>query len=246
MDFAGRLDAVLAELLPDLRGRITPVDPEASGIRLAELGSQPAAARAIDAFAGQFPGGDRRAVGSLLVQWYAATTWPALAAGIVVLGRLPYADRCLVRLDHRATPVGLMVDGAGKAVEVESGLERLALEHGRDFFDAVAAATCVSPRVPWSNAVNILGWTLQALARQWTTPALVRARAFLERRRLDDGNINPLWVRQQVPWDDGGRPDRRTCCLRYRLDGIDYCSDCPLTTRKDRRRRILTAAAAGT
>lgn len=226
--FADRLDEILSRHWPELRGRVVSAKPGRTVLPM-EAGPR-ALQNAIEAFGQRYPGGDRRAVASLFTQWYLATSWPALVTGLLLTGRAPPADASAIRLESCGTPGGLVIRGEGRVVDMPTGLERLVQAHAAPLMEAAARYGAVSPRVPWSNAINVLGWTLEHLPGVADAASLDDARGFFIRRYLSDGSPNPLWVRQPPNWQRGGRPSRRTCCLRYSLSGVDYCGDCPVPT----------------
>lgn len=225
--FVERLDAVLARHWPDLRGRIVVETGGRRRLAMARLAEPPVLAHALESYGRRYPGGDHRAIGSLFVQWYFATTWPGLVTALLTHGRVPPPQSSSLRLDACGTPAGLEVRGEGEPASPQAGLERLVRDHAAALVTGVAAAARMSPRVPWSDAVNVLGWTLEQLDGFVAQPWLNDARAFFV-RRLADGTHNPLYRRDAAPGSRGGRPPRRTCCLRYRLHGVSYCGDCPL------------------
>jgi len=172
------------------------------------------------------PDADDKALASLWTQWYAATTWPALVAGAVLLGSGPRLADTVILLDNDARPAGLRIASV-TPVGVEDFLESLTREQARPLM-AAAAATGVSPRVPWSNAINVLGWMLDQLRCVTSEARLAHGFAVLDRPVWPDGTTNPL----AAPGGSAtGRPARRVCCLRYRLQGFDYCGDCPIPIR---------------
>ena len=221
--YAAALAAELDGHWPGLAARVSAADGDGRTLEPDDLGRPEALADCLARFARAHPDTDERALASLWIQWYAATTWPALAAGAVVLGVGPPPDQAAIVLDEEARPVGVRV----RAVEpVEPGmfLEALARRQAGPLM-AAAAATGLSPRVPWSNAINVLGWMLDHLRAVAGEARLAPAFDVLARPRWGDGTPNPLAGGGAC---GGGRPARRVCCLRYRLQGFDYCGDCPI------------------
>lgn len=224
--FADHLDGILSRHWPELRGRVVPAQPEHATL---PMDTEPEALQdAVTVFGRRYPDGDQRAVASLFTQWYLATSWPALVIALLLMGRAPLAKTSAIRLDSCGTPNGLTVRGEGQVVDIQTGLEWLVRTHAAPLMRGMAGYAHMSPRVPWSNAINVLGWTLEQLPAIVAAPTLAEARALFTRRYLSDGSPNPMWVRQASDWRREGRPPRRTCCLRYRLAGVNFCSDCPI------------------
>lgn len=242
--FVDRLRAILSRLEPRLAGRVAAKGAGATVLATNRLADQPVLAERLTVFGYRYPGGDRRAVASLFVQWYAATAWPALVTGVVVLGRVPVPAGTAVRLDGDGTPDGVVVRGRIEATGVTEGLETLVRGHAAAMVAEAARWSRLSPRVPWSNLSNLLGWTLEQLEGYAADDALEEARGFFRRRRFGDGAANPFWL----PVAAGGpaRPARRTCCLRYRLDGVPYCGDCPVPESRRLEPGVSTGGGAGT
>ncbi len=224
--FVDQLRAILSRWEPGLDGRVAAAGGGATLVALPRLAVRHEIEERLTVFGRRYPGGDPRAVASLFVQWYAATAWPALVTGVVMLERVPSAAATAVRLDESGTPDGVVVRGRIETPGVSEGLETLVREHAAAMVAEVSRLSRLSPRVPWSNLSNVLGWTLERLDGCATGQALAEARGFFHRRRFEDGAANPLWV----PAATQGpiRPARRTCCLRYRLHGVPYCNDCPV------------------
>ncbi|HSH41764.1 MAG TPA: siderophore-iron reductase FhuF [Arenicellales bacterium] len=228
--FVARLDALLDRHAPELRGRISTADDD--GLDLPRLAEPAVAERALAGFRRRYPCGEPRAVASLFVQWYAATAWPSLVVALIVLNRLPSPATTALRLDELGTPVGVIVKDHVASTTVAAGLEELIRGHAAALVANAAGAARLSPRVPWSNVSNVLGWTLEQLQSRAPDYRLDEARALLARRRFDDGAPNPLWIAEPGAWRAKGRPPRRTCCLRYRLDAVPYCGDCPVPEKR--------------
>jgi ferric iron reductase protein FhuF len=72
----------------------------------------------------------------------------------------------------------------------------------------------------------VLAWTVNELRALVDERTLVPARSLLASRYWTDGTLNPLFL----PARGAGR-SRRVCCLGYRLDGLDYCLDCPISCK---------------
>lgn len=232
-DLATRLDCVMQRCWPELRGRVIGDNGGCRCVLLRQIVEPRPLSGALATFAKRYPGGDRRALASLFLQWYLATSWPPLVTGLLMLGRVPAPESSAIRLDESGTPAGLTIQGAGAETGTQPGLEILVRDHAAALITGILATTVrMSPRVLWSNVLNVLGWTLERLEGVADAGRLHEAHAFLSSSRLPDGSGNPLWIRQPREWRREGRPPRRTCCLRFRLAGVDYCSDCPVPSRR--------------
>lgn len=228
---ASRVSELLAPHWPFYRDRLriptgTPAEmtldrlarPEEMAVRLAD-------------FARTRPGQDIRGMASLWIQWYLVTAWPPLVAAVLLLDRRPDLDpaRTLLVLDDEHKPEAI-------AIEAEAGVGNdpaallAALVHGQaaPLIDSMSRAAGMAPRVGWSNAANVLGWFLVEAAAIADAEALVPGWRLLQERRRPDGTRNPLCIADFGNRSPDGRPGRRVCCLRYRLDCHPYCSDCPV------------------
>lgn len=97
---------------------------------------------------------------------------------------------------------------------------------------ALARLTGASPRVFTSNAGNVFEFITGVVADHPDAPpgAGEPARRLMDRRRQPDGSTNPLYqpVRYHIDAEGNRHRIRRLCCIRYRADNLDYCSNCPL------------------
>lgn len=223
--YVAALEQMLGAHWAGLAHRVMPDATDARVIARGDLDRAQTLADCLDRFARAHPDTDLKALASLWTQWYAATTWPALAAGAVLLGVGPRLDEdeAGIVLDDDARPVGVRIGGVA-VVETAEFLETLARRQAQPVM-AAAAATGLSPRVPWSNAINVLGWMLDQLRAFADERRLESAFGVLARPYWSDGTPNPLAAGGDCAT---GRPARRVCCLRYRLQDFDYCGDCPI------------------
>lgn len=118
------------------------------------------------------------------------------------------------------------------AATLDDMLAAMTQRHLAPVFAALSALTRASPRVLWSHAAEFVQYVGMNLLAH---PALdARRRDTLARwLRTDtdaDGRPHPYRAAYlDRPQADGGeRRVRRVCCLKYRLDGDDYCGTCPL------------------
>lgn len=185
---------------------------------------------------------DRRALASQWSKWYLVRLVPPVVAAALVLGRrLPLAfDEVEVVLDAQGIPEAFKLPGEGAAFAAppQDPFQRFAHlleDHLQPFIQTLAGEARLSPRVLWSNAGNYFEWFIGEMAKlPPLAPLLGHGRELLATERRPDGTRNPLY--QPVRYVEvacAQRPDglwrqRRTCCIRYRLDTLGHCDNCPL------------------
>jgi ferric iron reductase protein FhuF len=191
--------------------------------------------RVLDAYAGQYPGADRRAVASFWSQWYFARLLPPVMAASLLLGRrfpIGLADVAVIRAPEGHPIAFRMADDGTPEDEPDAfrRFDRLLAGHIEPFIAAWAAHTRVAPRLYWNNAAVYLDWILGEIAAHPLAvggPAAEAGRLLSDRER-PDGTPNPLFEPIQTVEEDGeARRWRRLCCLRYRLPEIAECGTCP-------------------
>lgn len=189
-------------------------------------------------FGTRYGSGDRRAVASLWSKWHlSAVVAHGLAANLLMGRDLPLRlDDLHLELSPEGQTTGLVLRHAGRPLtELAPGCRFATLLDGHlaPLIEALATATGASPRVFWSNAGNYFEHFAGALAEHPLAKpeATDPARQLLERRTLADGRRNPLYrpVRY-VEADEPGSPRRirRLCCIRYLIDELSVCGNCPL------------------
>jgi ferric iron reductase protein FhuF len=229
-----RLDALLGERWPFFGGRIAATAGAYEALPLPAPGDAEggaALAARFERYCQAQPGGDLRGLGSLWVQWYAVSVWPPLIAAALLWREGPCLDGApALLLDASACPVGLQIAPEAARGEPTELLEKLARHQAGPLCAAVARGTRMAPRVPWSNVANVFSWMLGELGAIADGATLAPGYALLASPRFSDGAANPLFLGTGANAATG-RPERRVCCLRYRLDGFGYCSDCPVTLR---------------
>jgi ferric iron reductase protein FhuF len=212
------------------------------GVLLSDLLEAAALVAQLERFAAaRYPGGDLRGVASQWSKWqFNATLVPALLANLLLDRELPLAPARL-RLSFNAegrTGRLLLADGGTPLADFSPGRRFAPLidVQLRPVVEALAQVSGASPRVFWSNAGNAFENIIRQIARHPAArpDADEPARQLLERRHLTDGRRNPLYRPiHYVAQTNGGRPRRvrRLCCIRYLIDGLGYCGNCPLEGR---------------
>ncbi|MDI5920659.1 siderophore-iron reductase FhuF [Halomonas sp. LR5S13] len=199
-------------------------------------------------FGAQYPQGDRRAVASLWSKWhFSSLCGHGLAANLLLERDLPLGlDELHLQQSPEGQTTGLVLHHAGRPLAELDSHSRFATlldGHLTPLVEALAAASGASPKVFWSNAGNYFEYFASALADHPMAAADVAepALALLASRNLPDGRRNPLHrpVRYVEGDDDAPRRVRRLCCIRYLIDELGVCGNCPLTCR-DRTRAAET------
>lgn len=201
-------------------------------------------------FGAQYGHGDRRAVASLWSKWhFSALAAHGLAANLLLERDLPLGlDDLHLEQSPEGQTTGMVLCHAGNPLAEFAPYPRFATlldDHLTPLIEALASASGASPRVFWSNAGNYLEHFAGALAdHPMASPGVAEpARALMESRTLPDGRRNPLYrpVRY-LEADTPGSPRRvrRLCCIRYLIDELGYCGNCPLACQ-----RAAKAKAAG-
>ncbi len=201
-------------------------------------------------FGTRYGNGDRRAVASLWSKWHLSVVAAhGLAANLLLGHDLPLGlDDLHLELSPEGQTTGLVLRHAGRPLTELAPVSRFATlldGHLTQLIEALATATGASSRVFWSNAGNYFEYFAGALAEHplASPEAIDPARQLLERQTLPDGRRNPLYrpVRY-VEADEPGSPRRirRLCCLRYLIDELGVCGNCPLTCRRGPRAAGVT------
>ncbi|SEM06603.1 siderophore-iron reductase FhuF [Halomonas daqiaonensis] len=203
----------------------------------------------LERFGAQYGHGDRRAVASLWSKWhFSALAAHGLAANLLLARDLPLGlDELHLQQSPEGQTIGYSLRHAGRPLAKLDDLSRFAtlLEgHLEPLIEALAAASGASPKVFWSNAGNYLEYFAGALKdHPLASPGIAEpARELMASRTLPGGGRNPLYrpVRY-VEGDIAGNPRRvrRLCCIRYLIDELGVCGNCPLACR-DRARSLET------
>lgn len=188
-------------------------------------------------FGEQYPDSDRRGLASVWSKHYFIKLIPpVVAASLILEHRLPLRlEQLQVMLDEQGMPLGFKLPGPGQrwAPAPRDAFQRfdeLIEGHLRPFIDTVATLTRLSPKVLWSNAGNYFEWLLGVLATAIPHADLSQGHELLNASTLQDGRRNSLYqpVRYiKVAGHAALKRQRRVCCVRYRVNGLAYCENCP-------------------
>jgi ferric iron reductase protein FhuF len=186
-------------------------------------------------FAEVHAGGDRRAIVSMWTQWHFGSLIIPTTAAMLLLGR----D---LRVDLER--ISLAVDDTGKTAAIvlpneethgipvsEGCFSRVFQNHVEPLIRHFAAQFKVSPRLLWNNASNIFEWSLDQAEAIGTiqSEALNEGRSLLCSRLGSNGQPNPMYgLVRHIQQGDTTIRQRKVCCLRYLLPGVECCgSICP-------------------
>ncbi len=186
---------------------------------------------ALEGYAANFPGADRRAIVSMWASWYLGVFIPPAMASCLVLSKRPALG--LADIGLHLAPAGhvgavhfrdLVAEPAPD--DVLARIEPL-IDHLSVFTSAVAAFG-PSAKLIWGSAASYAEWTASAVATGTGPADLVDC--LLKTRLLPSGRANPFFDRLRTVEEDGvAVRRRRVCCLRYQLPGVPGCgSACPL------------------
>lgn len=186
-----------------------------------------------------YPNSDPRGLVSIWSKHYFIKLIPPVVAASLILNqRLPlHLDQVQLILSDDVLPAAFKLPDAGQRwmPSPDDAFERfdeLLDHHLRPFIEALARHVRLSPKVLWSNAGNYFEWLLGVLATAMPHADLTHGHQLLNAPLLPGGRRNPLYqpVRYlKVEGQDEPKRQRRVCCIRYRVNGLDYCGNCPLS-----------------
>lgn len=190
-------------------------------------------------FGTAYPGSDPRGLASIWSKYYFIKLIPPVVAASLILDqRLPLSlDHLQLILDEGGLPAAFKLAHSGQRwtptpADAFERFDDLLEQHLRPFIDALARHVRLSPKVLWSNAGNYFEWLLGVLENAMPHADVSHGHHLLDARHLPDGRRNPLYqpVRYiKVEGQDELKRQRRVCCIRYRVNGLDYCANCPLS-----------------
>ncbi|KVG65865.1 siderophore-iron reductase FhuF [Burkholderia pseudomultivorans] len=235
--FAAHLDVVWLGM---------PDDARAPGRVVVPVGALPDHRDAVlDAMVRHYGGDPARHARALVSQWskyYFGRAAPAGVVAALTLGRpLDMApERTFVALDD-GMPAALYFAPDALGAPCDEPARRYAglVAHLGAVIDLLAAMGCVTPRVLWSNAGNLLDFLLDSCRALPCAADPVRDADWLFGTSCVAGEPNPLRmpVRNAVPRSPllpTPFRARRVCCLRYEIPGeTQLCGSCPLLLTMD-------------
>ncbi|PWC12054.1 hydroxamate siderophore iron reductase FhuF [Brenneria roseae subsp. americana] len=170
---------------------------------------------------------------SLWAQWYVGLLVPPLM--LVLLKHAAALDcscpQVYVAFHHTGRPEAFYL-----AAQVSSGiglsprerLEMLLHQHLIPVINALDSFGALNAKLVWNNTGYLMHWFLGELSACTPQPVLTGLQNDLFfSPALLDGRDNPLY-RTVIP--RGGVIQRRSCCQRYRIPGVDKCLDCTLNS----------------
>ena len=217
---------------------VLPDDPR-EGVPIRTFLTGPYLDDVLTRFGAAYPDSDPRGLASIWSKYYFIKLIPPVVAASLILDhRLPLQlDRLQLILDESGLPAAFKLPHSGQrwAPAPVNSFERfdgLLNHHLSPFIEALARHARLSPKVLWSNAGNYFEWLLGVLANAMPHADLSHGRQLLNARHLPDGRRNPLYqpvLYLKVDGQSELKRQRQVCCIRYRVDGLDYCSNCPLS-----------------
>jgi ferric iron reductase protein FhuF len=190
-------------------------------------------------FGTAYPGSDPRGLASIWSKYYFIKLIPPVVAASLILDQqLPlHLDQVQLILNDDGLPAAFKLPHSGQRwtptpADAFERFDDLLEQHLRPFIDALARHVRLSPKVLWSNAGNYFEWLLGVLATATPRADLTHGHQLLNAQLLPNERRNPLYqpVRYiKVDGQDEPKRQRRVCCIRYRVNGLDYCGNCPLS-----------------
>ncbi|WP_405280833.1 siderophore-iron reductase FhuF [Cobetia sp. Ld8] len=197
---------------------------------------------------------------ALLSQWskYLLSSMVSLplAANLLLDHQLPLELRHLsLRLGEHGVVTQLILDdaagqGTSLPAEIESADEATRLQarfqgylaHLEAVIERLVPHTALGPKVFWSNAAHYFVYIVGMLEEQGWVAQAAPARQLMATRILADGRRNPLYQPVSDVMDRHGErhTPRKVCCVRYRIECLGYCSNCPLSIERATARRAQT------
>lgn len=195
-------------------------------------------------FRPQFATSDPRGLASIWANQYFMRLFPPVISAALLLD---------LRMSLRIEQISIVVDAEGlpqafklpgqcePLPPVQNPFERFAHlldDNLQPFIQALCAHTGVSAKVLWSNAGNYFeAWLGQLNKRSQQPQLLLDGERLLSAPQRPDGSRNPLYAPIRyvdIEHADGQvRPwrQRRLCCIRFVLPGVELCPNCPRLKR---------------
>lgn len=189
-------------------------------------------------FGTAYPDSDPRGLASIWSKHYFIKLIPPVVAASLILDhRLPlHLDHLQLILDDNGLPAAFKLPDPGQhwtpaPVDAFARFDDVVEHHLRPFIDTFARHVRLSPKVLWSNAGNYFEWLLGVLANAMPQADVSHGHQLLNAHYLPDGRRNPLHQPVRYLKVDGQaalKRQRRVCCIRYRVNGLELCDNCPV------------------
>lgn len=191
-------------------------------------------------FRPQFATADQRGLASIWANQYFMRLFPpVISAALLLNQRMPLRlEQLAIIVDGEGLPLVFKLPGPCEPLPApQNPFERFAHlldDNLQPFIQALCAHTGVSAKVLWSNAGNYFeAWLGQLQKRSDQPQLLLDGQRLLSAAQRPDGSRNPLYAPIRyidIEHADGQvRPwrQRRLCCIRYVLPGVELCPNCP-------------------
>lgn len=212
-------------------------------VRAADFLDGPALDEALEQYSWGHGGRLTPALVSSWSQSYLAVVSLPVAALSLRLGRpLPVAPADVrIAMNETGLPAAIHLDAvdAGRALPpcpAVALMQPMLDDHLAPMIERFSRRSGLSPRLFWGNAAHYIEWLVKSLVPEagLSDEASAGARACIAEEALADGRRNPLCgaIRYAEGEGENGAAcrRRRTCCLRYGVEGVKDCGSlCPLT-----------------
>lgn len=191
-------------------------------------------------FRPQFATADQRGLASIWANQYFMRLFPpVISAALLLDQRMPLRiEQLAIIVDGEGLPLAFKLPGPCEPLPPpHNPFERFAHlldDNLQPFIQALCAHTGVSAKVLWSNAGNYFeAWLGQLQKRSEQPELLLDGQRLLSAAQGPDGSRNPLYAPIRyidIEHADGQvRPwrQRRLCCIRFVLPGVELCPNCP-------------------
>ena len=191
-------------------------------------------------FRPHFAAADQRGLASIWANQYFMRLFPpVISAALLLDQRMPLQlEQLSIIVDSEGLPLVFKLPGPCEPLpSPQNPFERFAHlldDNLQPFIQALCAHTGVSAKVLWSNAGNYFeAWLGQLQKRSDQPQLLLDGERLLSTAQRPDGSRNPLYAPIRyidIEHADGQvRPwrQRRMCCIRYVLPGVELCPNCP-------------------
>ncbi len=175
-------------------------------------------------------------------RYFAKVMRPIATAAMLMDWRMPLTPADLsIDISEEGEIVSLGLSGFGRPVQAKSAQDRFDFLFSGNIEGVIRTVSDVSGlsrNVLWSNAGNMFEAIARSYAMENHFPdaGVADALELLESPHMADGSRNPLF-RPILYRQYEGKPKRlrRICCIRYLINGLDYCKTCPCLNSRSSR-----------